>query len=137
MSSSTIQRHLSIALGSVVLLLTQAQLTAAQLTNPAIEASLGTVHTNAESGSIFVNYLIVVWRAAISFAALMLLIYLIWGGVQWIVAGGDNGKIQKARDTMTNSAVGFIVLTGGITIIQLIGSLIGFDILKLSFPSVF
>ena len=61
----------------------------------------------------------------------LLFIYtFIQGAINWISAGGDSGKIQKARDQMTQGAIGLIILVAAYAIIGLIGSIAGIDILN-------
>jgi len=40
-------------------------------------------------------------QGAIIVSALMVFMFLIWGGIQWISSGGDKGKTQEARDRIT------------------------------------
>ena len=37
------------------------------------------------------------------------IIFLIWGGIKWIQSGGDKGKIDQARGTITAAIVGLIL----------------------------
>ncbi len=54
----------------------------------------------------------------------------IMGAIGWITAGGDSGKIQKARDQMTQGAIGLVILVAAYGIIGLIGAVVGIDILN-------
>lgn len=107
----------------------------AQIKNPAIDPSLGGDAGSAAAGNTFTNYFIVVWQAIIAAGALAVLIYFLWGAFEWIVAGNDSGKVQKARDKMTNAVIGLILLVGSFAIISFISSLIGYDILQVTFPA--
>jgi hypothetical protein len=94
----------------------------AEITNPAI-GDLGRVSENAAAGTISTNYVVVLWQSIIVVGALSVLLYMVWGAVEWITAGGDSGKIQKARDKMTQAVIGMIVLASTFVIIQLISEL--------------
>jgi hypothetical protein len=50
--------------------------------------------------------------------------------LSWITAGGDSGKIQSARDKMVQSTIGLIVVIAGYSVVGLIGSIVGLDILN-------
>lgn len=50
----------------------------------------------------------------LAIAALLVFGYLIWGGIEWISAGGDKAKIEKARDKITGSVTGMIVLASAV-----------------------
>lgn len=43
-------------------------------------------------------------------AGLTLLIYLMWGGLNWIMAGDDKEKLSKAQQKLTNAIIGILVL---------------------------
>jgi hypothetical protein len=60
-------------------------------------------------------------------ASLLLLFYLLWGGLEWIYAGGEASKIQKARDKMTQAVIGIIVLATSVAIFGLVQSFLGID----------
>ena len=60
----------------------------------------------------------------------LLFIYtFVMGAVDWITAGGDSGKVQKARDRMIQGAIGLIVLVMSYAIIDLLSGVLGFEIL--------
>ena len=61
-------------------------------------------------------------------AALMVFIYLLWGGIEWITAGGDKGKIEKAKEKITQSIIGLIVLAGMVALFAILQVALGFEI---------
>lgn len=63
--------------------------------------------------------------AGISFA-----LYFLLGGLNWITAGGDKGKIDKAKGMMTNGAIGLIVIAVSYAITFIVGKALGLDILN-------
>lgn len=62
--------------------------------------------------------------------SIFFIFYFVQGALQWILAGGDIGKIQKARDTMLNGVIGLIVIVASYSLLGIIGSMIGVDILN-------
>lgn len=42
-------------------------------------------------------------------AAVLSLIFLVWGGVRWIMSGGDKGKIEQARGNIIAAIVGLVI----------------------------
>lgn len=62
-------------------------------------------------------------------AGLFFLFYTIMGGVNWISAGGDSGKIEKARNQIIQGAIGMVVVVSAYLIVGMIGNIIGLDIL--------
>lgn len=95
---------------------------AAQITNPAI-GDLGNKPGEAASGATFTSYFVRIWQAIITVGGLAVLLYFVWGGIEWITAGGDSGKIEKARNKITQSVIGMIILAGSFAIIGLINTL--------------
>lgn len=69
-------------------------------------------------------------QIAIVIAALVLLLYLIWGGIEWITSGGDKGKVEKARNRITQAVIGVIVLSASTAIFMLVQNFLGIDVLK-------
>ncbi len=109
----------------------------AAITNPVV-GTLGNNAEQAKSGATFLNYFVLLWRAGINIGALMVLIYFIWGSIEWISSGGEKGKVEAARMKMTNAAVGIIILVSSFTIIGFFSNLVfgsDFNLLKLTFPS--
>ncbi len=100
---------------------------------------LGNSPIRANSGLTFMTYFIYLWRAIITIGALMVLLYFIWGAIEWISAGGDQGKVGKARDKMTQSVIGLIILVSSFTIVAFLSRLLfgdNFDLLNLTLPSI-
>jgi hypothetical protein len=62
--------------------------------------------------------------------ALFFIFYFVMGGLSWITAAGDSGKIQKARDQMLNGVIGLIVIVASYSLIGIIGSVFGVEILN-------
>ena len=121
---------------SLVALLATAQQAAAQITNPAVDSSIGADAAGAADGSIFATYFVAIWQMIISVGGIMVLLYFIWGSVDWIVAGGDQSKIQKGRDRMIQAVIGMILLAGSFVLIGLINSIFfegTFDLLNITF----
>lgn len=69
---------------------------------------------------------------------LMTIIAIIWfifvlisGAIAIISAGGDKATLESARKRITTGIIGLVVVVAGIFIIDLIGSLIGIDVLNI------
>lgn len=52
-------------------------------------------------------------------------IYLIFGGIQYIMSRGDQKATQEARNSLTNAVIGFIVVIGAFTIKTVLSNAIG------------
>jgi len=58
-------------------------------------------------------------------AGIALLIYLVIGGLQMMVARGDPKAIQAAQAKITNALIGFIIVIVSFVLVGLIGQLLG------------
>ena len=60
-------------------------------------------------------------------AALLVFLYLIWGGIEWITSGGDKGKTESARNKITSAVIGLIVVAASYAILTLALNFLGFS----------
>ena len=63
-------------------------------------------------------------------AGIAFTLYFLLGGLNWITAGGDKGKIEKAKSMMTSGAIGMIVIAVSYAITWIIGRALSIDILN-------
>ena len=47
---------------------------------------------------------------------LLAVLYLIWGGVTYVTAGGDAEKAGKGRTTITNAIIGIVIIAASLAI---------------------
>ncbi len=52
------------------------------------------------------------------------------GALAWITAGGDQKKVEGARKKLTNSLIGLVIAVAAIFLIELVGRILGVDILR-------
>lgn len=105
----------------------------AQIVNPALPAGFG--QNAADQDQAFANYIVLLWRTLIVLGGLAALLFLIWGAFDWIMAGGDEGKVKSARQKMTQSVIGLALLASTVAIITLVERLLGISILEIEFPT--
>jgi len=89
-------------------------------------ADAGLPGAGSSMGELISNLL----GAIMIIAALMVLLYLVWGAIGWITSGGDTAKVTKARDKMTQAVIGLIVLASSVAIFTLVQSFLGVELLK-------
>lgn len=58
--------------------------------------------------------------AAFIIAGIIVFAYLIWGGIQWITAGGDKANVEAARSRISNALVGLAVIAAAWAVMKLI-----------------
>ncbi len=62
--------------------------------------------------------------------SLAFVIYFTMGGLKWITAGGDKAKVSEAQTSMTQAAIGLIVIVVSFFVIGIVGAVLGIDILN-------
>jgi xanthine/uracil permease len=102
-----------------------------QIINPVLQAILG----SGEGGEALAELMARLFRAVVIVGAIALLLYLAWGGLNWIMAGGDKGKVEQAKGRITNAIIGMAILVSTIAIAMFLSAVFGFDLLnpKLNF----
>jgi len=49
-------------------------------------------------------------QVAITFGALLSFIWLIWGGIEFIISGGNQDRTKSAKDKMTSAVFGLAII---------------------------
>ena len=63
-------------------------------------------------------------------AALLVFLYLILGGIEWITSGGDKSKTEGARNKITSAVIGLVILAASYAILLIVLRFLGFSSLK-------
>lgn len=109
----------------------------AQISNPAVPAVDDLVRAGGNSGtigaSILSRYVAVSIQTAIVLGGLASLVFMFLAAINWITAGGDKGKIEKAQQRIVQSLLGLGVIFSIVAIAVFIGPLFGLDLLRLEF----
>lgn len=63
-------------------------------------------------------------------AGFALFLYLVIGGFEFLVSGGDQNKIQSGKSKITNALVGFLILFLAYWIVQLIGTVLNVSLIN-------
>lgn len=132
------KQKLSTISSSAGLLLLSAQSALAQnVPTVAIQAP-STVGVNTDVNSLIafiINAIIVV-------GIVLSLIFLLYGGVRWIMSGGDKAKVDSARSTIVAAIVGLIIVILAYVIINAVLQILtgknlsgGFTIPSLNHPT--
>jgi cysteine-rich repeat protein len=63
-------------------------------------------------------------RTAITFAGIVVVVFMIYGGFMYMTAGGNTDRIEKAKKVLINTVIGLVIVLSAFTITQFIlGSL--------------
>lgn len=66
-------------------------------------------------------------------ATLIALAFLIFGGIKWILSGGDKAGVETARNTIVAALVGLVIVFLSYFLLRLIFSIFGIDLNNLNF----
>lgn len=61
---------------------------------------------------------------------ILLLLYLVWGGLGLMLSKGDPKAVQAARDKITGALIGFIIVFTAYWLVQIIASILGLEPIK-------
>jgi|GEM_PF-670763 len=93
-----------------------------QITSP-----LGLAHSSlGGTVSLLVTYLL-------PGAGLLMLLYLIFGGFQYMLSGGDPKAVQAAKGKITGAIVGFIIVFLAYWIVQAVAIILGISSIQQTF----
>lgn len=65
---------------------------------------------------------------AIIISGILVFVYLVWGGIQWITSGGDKAATEKAQQRITNAIIGLAIVAASWALIRIIGTFFGVNI---------
>lgn len=101
----------------------------AEITNPAIPKMSG------DGGQALAKYIAIIWQVIIIFGGLAVFIYLIWGALNWILAGSNPERLKRAKDQMFNGIFGLVILVLSYAIVAIVSKVTGLNILNPSWPT--
>lgn len=64
-------------------------------------------------------------------AILLSLAYLIWGGLDWTMSGGDKTKLSKARLKLIYAMIGLVLVFLAFFIVNLLSKFLGINLLSI------
>ncbi|MBI5045251.1 MAG: hypothetical protein HZC02_04955 [Candidatus Levybacteria bacterium] len=73
-------------------------------------------------------------------AAVVSVVFLIWGGIKWITAGGDKTKVQTARETIIGAIIGLVIAFAAFFIVNFVLKLLfgqNTDLNNFNLPAIF
>lgn len=66
-------------------------------------------------------------ETALIVGSILVLMYLLWGGIEWITSGGDKSKYEGARNRITAAILGLAIMASAWTIWLFINYFLGLD----------
>lgn len=103
----------------------------AAITNTAVPGG----SSPADSPKQFAITIATLWQTIIIVGGLAFILYFLLGGLEWITAGGDKGKIDEAKHKITQGLIGLSILAASFVIIKFIETGIGMNLLNITWPT--
>jgi hypothetical protein len=112
--------------------------------SPMAALANNTISLNLPAGSAFEN--VAAWNATRLISALINLIligagiiaffFLLMGGLQWILAGGDKEGTEKARKRITAALIGLVIVFSVYALVSLASGFLGVELLNFTITNV-
>lgn len=106
-----------------------------RMSNEIKNAALPAEIASKTPGEGLAFYIAILWRSVVTLGGVAFLIFLIWGGIEWLTAGGDKGRVETAQKMISNAFIGLAILVGSYAIAFFIESAFKINILQPIFPN--
>lgn len=99
-------------------------------------SQFGPLCTFAQNGDVFGTIVKFVITILLIAAVVISTVFLIYGGIRWIISGGDKAAVEAARNTIIAAIIGLVVSFVAFLIIQLIATSFGLgNLFHLTLPT--
>jgi hypothetical protein len=113
---------------------------AAGLVQPAFAAENVNLQVGGEWGALgnltFGGIVAALIKLVLVLAAVIFFFMLVWGGVQFIISGGDKQGTESARGRITFALIGLVIVFTAWALTNLVGAFFGINIFQLNVPVV-
>jgi len=75
------------------------------------------------------------WQTIVIAGAIAMILFIVWGAMDWLMSEGDKEKITRARNKITHALIGLGLLVLSYAIVVFLKSVFGLDLLELVWPS--
>ncbi|MBI3485846.1 hypothetical protein HY025_02770 [Candidatus Daviesbacteria bacterium] len=90
------------------------------------------IQANTSVGTLLGNSITLIFTVS----AILVLAMLIWGGIEWVLSGGDKEKVANARKRIIGALIGLAIIALSFLIVRVVGQIVGFNILtNLTIPT--
>jgi len=103
--------------------------------NEIVNTSLPTAIASKTPAQGLAFYIAVLWRSVVTLGGVAFIIFLIWGGIEWLTAGGDKGRVETAQKMISNALIGLVVLVASYAIALFFQNALKINILAPVFPN--
>jgi len=69
-------------------------------------------------------------------AGVVSFVFLLWGGLQWILAGGDKEGTEKARKKITAALIGLAIVFSAYALLYILRALFNIDLIQVNIAQI-
>ena len=69
--------------------------------------------------------LAIILNIVVGIGIALVVIFLVFGGIQYVMSKGDPKAAATAQQAITNAIIGFVIIVGALTIKIIVGNIIG------------
>ncbi len=82
------------------------------------------------------QFLRTVLNVMLGIAGVVSFIFLLWGGLQWILAGGDKEGTEKARKKITAALIGLAIVFSAYALLYILRALFNVDLIQVNLQQI-
>jgi hypothetical protein len=102
------------------------------ITNPVLGPNWQGLVSSPTGGASFISLLVPKLITMLFVAGVIIFFFMfVWGGIQWITAGGDKNAVADARARLTNALIGMVIVFSAYGVIMLLETFFGITLLTL------
>jgi hypothetical protein len=101
---------------------------AQRINNPALGPSYAGLNGIAFFGKLFPTAI----AALLVIGTVVFVFMLLTGGISYITAGGDKGKVEEARQRLTNALIGLLILFSFFAILNIVECFFGIGLRQIT-----
>ena len=90
---------------------------------------------NKGAGPGLAFYIGTLWRTIVIVGGLAFLLYLVWGGIEYLTSAGDKTRVDDASKKISSAVIGLAILVGSYAITLFIQYALKINILQPVFPN--
>jgi len=102
---------------------------------PITNNALDPIVSGKSPGQGLAFYIAQLWKTIVVVGSLAFLLYLVWGGIEWLMSGGDKTKVEGAKAKISNAVIGLAILVISYAVILFVEAIFKINILQPEFPT--
>jgi cbb3-type cytochrome oxidase subunit 3 len=93
----------------------------ATVANPTLSEAFKVSEVGSDSGGFISSRVGIIIGAALSFIGIVFMVLIIYGGLTWMLARGNDQQVEKAQKLIIQSVIGLIIVLSAYAITSFIG----------------